>query len=50
MTTQAEILRRSGARSFHASARVEQACATQFRRDDCRMGANSSEYTIMVSI
>ncbi len=45
----AGLLEFTGAREFHASARVTEASKMEFRNDRCSMGADSKDYDIQVT-
>lgn len=44
-----EILSRTGAREFHASARSLKKSPMIYKNEKCQMGSDSSEYTIQVT-
>ena len=44
-----EILVESGAKEFHASARAQKLSNMTFKNEKCKMGTDSSEYTIQVT-
>ena len=44
-----EILEKTGCREFHASARIEKKSEMRFKNEKCKMGTDSSEYSIHVT-
>ena len=45
-----EILETTGAQEFHASARLKKQSNMEFKNEKCKMGSDSSEYSIQVKI
>ena len=44
-----EILERTKAKEFHASARVSKGSCMNFKNEKCKMGSDSSGYSIQVT-
>ena len=44
-----ELLRETGCREFHASAREKAASRMEFRNEACSMGTESAEYSVLVT-
>lgn len=44
-----EILEATGAQEFHASARLKKQSNMEFKNEKCKMGSDSSEYSIQVT-